>query len=169
MPFPLAPWTRKGPAGSSGQGAQSGVGPPSGRWQGTAGNGDALTSAEGGSRLQGPGYWFLVVGEVGKAARSLRLGFPARDADTAPPGALGVSPGLSGGLLRPLSDERADQQPREATEPWPPREAAPASKPGVSDTLTQCNLIACDLWSQQKGYQRPHPGNKSKFRHGCKH
>lgn len=55
-------------------------GPPSlGAGEGhPAGTGDTLTAAEGGSRPQGSGYWFLVVGE-GKAPRSLRLGFPARE------------------------------------------------------------------------------------------
>lgn len=52
-------------------------GPPSlGAGEGhPAGIGDTLTAAEGGSRLQGSGYWFLVVGE-GEGTPLPAAGFP---------------------------------------------------------------------------------------------
>ena len=170
MPFPLAPWARKGPARSSGQGAQSGVGLPSGRWHGTAGNGDALTPvlrAAVGSKALGLGSWLC--GERGRhPAPCGWVSLPVMQTRV-PQGPWGSALGCQGVCCGPSQMREQISSPGRPPSLGSCVRQPPPLKPGVSDTLTQCNLIACDLWSQQKGYQRPHPGNKSKFRHGCKH
>ena len=141
-------------------------------------SGDTLASAR--AEGCGPRPWVPVPGWVQRwqdthllMARLLHL-CKTRVMPACPPpqGSTSLGDGcrLYVSLLRPLSDEQAESGTEggdlslTCVSPSPP-----PLKPGVSDTLTQCNLIVCDLWSQQKEYQHLHPGNKSKFGHGCKH